>query len=119
MFLYENGSSYSSINLARNAISKFHVGFDGIPAGQNQIVCNAVRAVFKMKPPLPEYLATFDVTIVLNYLKSLPANPQLSLKLLTYKSLFLLTVASISRVSSMAKLGPDISVFKVNELINR
>ena len=118
MSLYENGSSYSSINLARSAISKFHVGFDGIPAGQNLIVCNAVKAVFKLKPPLPKYLATFDVTIVLDYLKSLPANPQLSLKLLTYKALFLLTVASISRVSSIAKLGPDISVFKVNKLIN-
>ena len=65
-------------------------------SGQNKIVCNAVKAVFRLIPPLPRYVATFDVTLVLDYLKSLPANPQLSLKLLTYKTLFLLTVASIS-----------------------
>ena len=118
MFLYENGAKYSSVNLARSAISKFHIGFDGVPAGQNKIVCNAVKAVFRLIPPLPRYVATFDVTLVLDYLKSLPANPQLSLKLLTYKTLFLLTVASISRVSSMAKLGPNLSIFKVGSLIN-
>ena len=116
MFLYESGSSYSSVNLARSAISKFHVGFNGIPAGQNQIVCNAVKATFKLRPPLPKYTVTFDVSVVLDYIKKLPTNPQLSLKMLTYKTLFLLTVASISRVSSIAKLGPNLSVFKVTTL---
>ena len=116
MFLYENGAKYSSVNLARSAISKFHKGFDGVPAGQNKIVCNAVKAVFRLIPPLPKYVATFDVALVLDYLKSLPANPQLSLKLLTYKTLFLLTVASISRVSSMAKLGPNLSIFRCDSI---
>ena len=113
-FLYESGASYSTINLARSSISKFHVGFNGTPAGQHQIVCNAVKAVFRLRPPLPKYNVTYDVTIVLDYLKSLPPNPQLPLKLLTYKALFLLIVSSISRVNSVSKLGPTLSVFKVN-----
>ena len=113
-FLYESGSKYSTINLVRSAISKFHKGYNGVPAGQHQIVRNAVRAVFRLRPPLPKYNVTFDVTIVLDYLKSLPENPQLPLKLLTYKAVFLLIVSSISRVNSVSKLGPTLSVFKVN-----
>ena len=113
-FLFQSGSRYSSINLARSAISKFHVGFNGTPAGQHKIVCNAVKAVFRLRPPLPKYKETYDVTIVLDYLKSLPPNSQLSLKQLSYKTLFLLTVATISRVSSVAQLGPDLSINKVN-----
>ena len=36
------------------------------------------------------------------------------MKLLTYKTLFLLTVATISRVSSISKLGPTLSVHQVS-----
>ena len=118
-YLFESGSSYSSVNMARSAISKFHLGYNGSPAGQHKIVCNAVKAVFRLRPPLPKYKETYDVTIVLNYLKNLAPNPQLPLKLLSYKSLFLLTVSTISRVSSVAQLGPDISIHKVSAaLIN-
>ena len=112
--LFVSGSSYSSVNLARSAISKYHIGFNGTPAGQHKIVCNAVKAVFRLRPPLPKYKSTYDVSIVLEYLKSLPANPQLSMKMLTYKTLFLLTVATISRVSSISKLGPTLSVHQVS-----
>ena len=112
--LFVSGSSYSSVNLARSAISKYHIGFNGTPAGQHKVVCNAVKAVFRLRPPLPKYKSTYDVSIVLEYLKSLPANPQLSMKMLTYKTLFLLTVATISRVSSISKLGPTLSVHQVS-----
>ena len=52
--------------------------------------------------------------MVFDYIKSLKPNPLLSLKLLTYKTLFLLTSSSISRVSSVSVLGPDILVYKVS-----
>ena len=42
------------------------------------------KATFKLRPALPKYTVTFGVTIVLDYLKMLLANPQLSLKMLTY-----------------------------------
>ena len=112
--LFDDGASYNSVNVARSAISKHHVGFDGVSAGSHPIVCKAVKAVFRLRPPLPKYQTTFDIQMVFDYIKSLQPNPLLSLKLLTYKTLFLLTSSSISRVSSVSVLGPDILVYKVS-----
>ena len=112
--LFDSGASYSSVNSARSAISKYHIGINGVPAGQHSLVCQAVRAVFRLRPPIPKYIHTFDVVQVFDYVKKLPQNSDLSLKLLTYKALFLLIVSSLSRVSSVAQLGPHLIVYKVS-----
>ena len=111
--LFDSGCSYSSVNGARCAISKHHVGYDGMSAGSHKLVSMAVKSVFKQRPPLPKYKTTFDITVVLTYLQSLPNNKDLSLKLLSYKALFLLTISSISRMSSAARLGSNLLVCKV------
>ena len=108
--LYENGASYSTINLHRSAVAKFHSGLDGVSIGSHPLVSQALKAVFRLRPPLPKYVATYDITKVFGYLQSLPSNESLSLKLLTLKTLFLLTTSIISRVS---RLGPDLLLFKV------
>ena len=110
--LYEKGSSYSLINAARSAISKYHLGFNGTPAGQHTLVCQAVKAVFRLNPPLPKYQSTYDIQLVFTHIKSL--QPSLTLKELTYKTLFLLTASSISRMSSVSVLGPKLLVYKVS-----
>ena len=110
--LYDKGSSYSLINAARSAISKYHIGFNGTPAGQHRLVCQAVKAVFRLNPPLPKYHATYDIQLVFTHIKSL--QPLLTLKELTYKTLFLLTASSISRMSSVSVLGPKLLVYKVS-----
>ena len=111
--LFDEGCSYSSVNLARSAISKYHEGYNGDTAGSHKLVSTAVKAVFRMRPPLPKYKSTFDITLVLGYLKTLPSNDQLSLKQISIKALFLLIMSCISRVSSVARLGPDLLVYKV------
>ena len=111
--LFDSGCSYSSVNGARCAISKYHVGFNGISAGSHKLVSMAVKSVFKQRPPLPKYKTTYDISVVFTYLQSLPNNRDLSLKLLSYKALFLLTISSISRMSSAARLGSNLLVCKV------
>ena len=111
--LCDKGASYNTINVARSAISKYHNGFNGVSAGSNNIVCMAMRAVFRIRPPLPKYKHTYDVTKVLDYLKSLPPNTELTLKQLSMKTLFLLIMSTISRVSSVSRLGPELLVYKV------
>ena len=112
-YLHDSGSQYSTINHARSAISKFHDGFNGTQAGCNKLVSMAVKAVFKLNPPLPRYSSTFDPSLVLNYLKNLPSNSELDLKLLSQKALFLLITSSICRVNSARLLGPQLLVYKV------
>ena len=112
-YLHESGSQFSTINHARSAISKFHDGFSGTQAGCLKLVSMAVKAVFKLNPPLPRFTSTFDPSLVLNYLKNLPSNSELDLKRLSQKALFLLITSSISRVSSVRLLGPQLLVYKV------
>ena len=114
--LCDNGASYNTINVVRSAISKYHNGYSGIAAGSNNIVCMAMRAVFKIRPPLPKYKHTYDITMVLDYLKSLPPNSELTLRQLSMKTLFLLIMSTISRVSSVSRLGPELLVYKVGSL---
>ena len=58
-------------------------------------------------PPLPKYQSTFDIVPVLAYVQSLPT-ANISLQLLSFKTLFLTVYSSISRVSSVARLGPSL-----------
>ena len=111
--LYESGASYSAVNFHRSAVAKFHFGLDGQSIGSHPLVSQAVKAVFRLRPPLPRYVATYDITKIFSYLQSLPDNQTLSLKQLTLKTTFLLTTAIISRVSSLCSLGPDVLVYKV------
>ena len=53
--LFESGAEYSTVNFHRSGISKFHVGIDGVSIGEHQLVSQAVKAVFRLKPPLPKY----------------------------------------------------------------
>ena len=105
--LYEAGAEYSTVNFHRSAISKFHVGVHGIPMGEHPLVSQALKAVFRLRPPLPQYKSTFDIVPVLAYIQSLPT-ATISLQLLSFKALFLAIYSSISRVSSMARLAPSL-----------
>ena len=111
--MYESGAEYSTVNHHRSCTSKFHYGFGNITAGSHPLVTQAVKAVFRLKPPLPKYISTFDISVVFSYIQSLPQNEQLSLKLLSFKTLFLLTASTISRLSSLNRLGPELLVFEV------
>ena len=74
--------------------------------GEHPLVSQAVKAVFRLRPPLPQYQSTFDIVPVLAYIQSLPT-ASLSLQLLSFKALFLTIYSSISRVSIMARLAPS------------
>ena len=89
--------------------SKLHAGFDGVPAGQHPLVKQAVKAVFRLCPPLPKYTSTFDIRPVLVYVKQILGNNELlTLKLLSFKCLFLLSFHSLCRVDSLSKLGAQV-----------
>merc|ERR1712163_27745 len=96
-----------TLNFHRSSISKFYVGIHRVPIGEHPLVCQAVKAVFRLRPPLPQYKSTFDIVPVLAYIRSLPT-ASISLQLLSYKALFLTIYSSISRVSSMAGLAPSL-----------
>ena len=104
--IYDDGAKYRTVNYVRSAISKLHIGFGDLPAGQHALVKKAVQAVFRLRPPLPKYKTTFDIGKVLTYVQQILGNNELlPIKLLSCKCLFLLSFYSISRMNSMSKLG--------------
>ena len=96
--LYEKGAQYSTINGHRSAISKFHCGVAGVPIGEHPLVGQAVRAAFRLRPPLPRYTSTFDICPVLRYISELEPLDQISLKMLTFKTVFIISFSSLSRL---------------------
>ena len=89
--------------------------------GEHPLVSQALKAVFRLRPPLPQYKSAFDIVPVLAYIRSLPT-ATIPLQLLSYKALFLAIYSSISRVSSMARLAPsleetrDVAIMKLKSL---
>ena len=95
-FKKEEGRSYSSMNTIRSAISSI-ARIDDVPAGAHPLVTRFMRAVFQKRPSLPRYQTTWDPDLVLNYIKSLGLNEDLSLIMLTKKLTMLMLLVSGQR----------------------
>ena len=50
--IISEGAKYSTINLHRSAISKYHVGVNSQPVGTNPLVKKALKSAFRWRPPL-------------------------------------------------------------------
>ena len=72
-FLYDIYSSqnlsYSAMNTC-SAVSAILI-IDGVPAGQHPLVCRFLKGAFYQKPALRCYTVTWDMSILLSYLRNL------------------------------------------------
>ena len=50
--IISEGAEYSTINLNRSAISKYHVGINGQPVGTPPLVKKALKSAIRRRPPL-------------------------------------------------------------------
>ena len=82
-----------------SAISKYHIidASTGLSIGKHPLVTTAKKAFWQLRPPIPRYRGTYDVTIVLRYIESLGQNADLTLKQLSEKAAFLVAFATLSR----------------------
>ena len=78
--LYEKGLQYGTINSHRSAISMTHLSIDNVRVGAHPLVSRLMKGIFNLRPAVPKYLKTWDVSVVLKYLISLSPAPFLSLK---------------------------------------
>ena len=103
--LHDKGYSYRSLNAYRSAISSIHDRVDGAPVGQHPLVCRLLAGVFNSNPPQPRYTSTWDVNVVVNYLKTLQPNLTLSLKFFTLKTVMLMALSRPSRSADLSLLS--------------
>ena len=104
-----NNAGYSAVNKAKSALSNIVQLTDSqLPVGKHPRIKQYMRGVFNLRPSLPKYSVTWDVTVVLSYLRSLPLN-DIHLKNLSLKLVMLLALLAGQRVQTLKCL-------KVNEL---
>ena len=124
--LFNSGLGYSCLNTARSALSSVLFHQNGIAIGSHPLIVCFMKGVFERRPSLPRYTSTWDVNIVLSYIKSLSVNALLSLKDLSHKPACLLVILSGQRVQTIHLL--DIKhmfiqdnrvVFQVKELVKQ
>ena len=124
--LFEEGHGYSSINCARSALSSFLSSNTGLTIGNFPSVIRFMKGIYELKPPVPKYTCIWDVNIVLNYLKLLGPNEDLTLFCLSHKLLMLLALTSGQRAQTLHKIdvrninfGENGVIIPITELIKQ
>ena len=124
--LFNKGASYSAINSARCALSNALPYVDGIPVGKNPIICRILKGMYNNRPQRTRYCSTWDVDIVLHYLRELSPLISLSLRQLTNKFVVLLMLITCQRVQTLASLKLEdllwskdkkVAVFRLSQVL--
>ncbi|CAG2249708.1 unnamed protein product [Mytilus edulis] len=105
--LYKIGLGYSAINTARSMLSSFMSVNQEKTVGQWPLVKRFLKGIFNLKPSLPRYQRTWDVEVVLKYLKTLTPVYMLSLRVLSYKLVTLLLLLTGQRLQTIHSLDLD------------
>ncbi|CAC5417746.1 unnamed protein product [Mytilus coruscus] len=119
------GIGYSGLNTARSALSSFMTlnGHDSI--GKHNLVKRFMRGIFQLRPSLPRYNFTWNVSDLLNYLDTLENN-SLTLKQITLKCVSLLSLLTVQRLQSIHLLdirnlefSNDIVKIKIGDILKQ
>ena len=95
---------YSSFNVTRSALSIFFAPVNGVPFGKHPVITRMMKGIFKERPSLPKYTVTYEASVVLNFMTSLPPNRDNSLEVHTYKLATLMCLLSGQRAQTLASL---------------
>ena len=94
-----------------------HLPVDGICVGTRPFISRLPKGIFNLCPPYARYVQTWNVSVLLHYLKFLSPAPLLSVKNLTLKLVMLMALISLSRANLLHKLDLRFGVFKRNGVL--
>jgi len=103
---YELGLQYHSINTLRSAFSATHPQVDEVNVGSHPLVQRLLKGIFNSRPPAPHYNGTWDVSIVVRYLRNCNTD-ELAILDLSRKVVTLIALANADRCSDLAALDRD------------
>lgn len=102
--LFHEGLGYSALNTARSALSQFIVWKGHCTIGSHPWVIRFLKGVYNLRPPVPRYNETWDVAVLLKFLRTLSPVKKLSLKALTLKTATLMAILIAARAQTLAIL---------------
>ena len=82
---FDESLEYGIINTYRSALSGVLPPMEGFPVGQHPLVVRLLKGILNLRPAMPRYQESWDVNIALDYMRSLPGNQLLPLKVLSQK----------------------------------
>ena len=101
---FDEGLEYRTINTYRSALSGVSPPMEGFPVGQHPLVVRLHKGILNLRPVMPRYQQSWDVNVALDYMRSLPGNQVLPLKVLTQKLALLLALTAPKRSSELKLL---------------
>ena len=103
--MFHKGASSSTLNLARSAISFFCSNV--LCLKDNPIILRLFQYFYKKRPLNVKYFTYWTVRQLLDYLVKLHLSAELNLKLLTIKTLTLITLSSSDRGQTLHPMKID------------
>ena len=104
---FKTGVGYSSVNSAPSALPSIKKPVCNVPFGKSPLVCRFLKGVFNIRPALPRYVATWDVTKVFTFVKSKPTLTNCDLKTLSHRLAILLCLTTGQRDQTIKCLNLD------------
>jgi len=104
--LFHDGLQYRTIAGYRSMLSMVLPPVDGFKIGQHPDIIRLIKGVFHSRPPQKRLVPEWDIEVVLKALQKKPFEPlkKASLKMLTFKTVFLVAISSFRRCSDLQSL---------------
>ena len=67
--LYEKNLKYRTINIFRSALSSTLLPVDGIVVGQHPLVCQLMKAIFNLRPPIKKFVLSWSIATMLQTIR--------------------------------------------------
>ena len=103
--LHEIGKSYNTINVYRSMLSTTLPEVNGVKLGVHPLIKRLLAGCYNSNPPRPRYESTWDPQQVISFISGLGSNAQLSLAQLSYKTVTIIALATLLRVSELAAIS--------------
>ena len=113
--LYDQGLQYRTINTMRSTLSTTLSPIDGFPVGQHPFVTRLMKGIFNSRPIVKTLFPAWSVKTVLLMLQNWSPAKNLSLKVLTLKTIMLVALATGKRASSIKLLTTKPGYIEVSE----
>ena len=103
---HHEGKGYTTINTYRSGLSTTLCSINDArdSLGSHSLIARLLKGVYLLRPPTPRYSSTWDISKVTDYFKTLAPLHELSLKLLTLKTVILCALASAQRQETLSAL---------------
>ena len=105
--LHEEGYQSRLLNAYGSVMSSIYDTIDGMEVGKHLMISRLLKGAYHVIPPLPRYISTWDVQVVLHYIEGLGPSTLLLLKLLTFKIVMLMALTRPSCSAALASLLLD------------